>query len=304
MINTYIAQYKKYGIFEKTKENEHFAVQNELANDAFVAIYNELRQFIDYMSSRYKIPGLDRDDMHVLAIEQIHDCLCPRKLKRGTGEKIVLNENDSESKNFNSLKNAIKYRFIREKRKTETNIIYSYNIDILDDDGKIYNDREGQPLDIGINFVHGIAYLYSGNTRISPALNIPVVKNTRTAKSSLPSNPIDYSVSFDFTTETDDDDSCEIRDVLEFECDKNRPDELEVSLFKNNVLSKLGELQYHKKMLNVKPLTKEQIETINNLLTYSTNTNSLQQYVNKNKKAVNSIKEDLSRIFMSLGIIL
>ena len=304
MINTYIAQYKKYGIFEKTKENEHFAVQNELANDAFAAIYNELRQFIDYMSSRYKIPGLDRDDMHVLAIEQIHDCLCPRKLKRGTGEKIVLNENDSESKNFNSLKNAIKYRFIREKRKTETNIIYSYNIDILDDDGKIYNDREGQPLDIGINFVHGIAYLYSGNTRISPALNIPVVKNTRTAKSSTPSNPIDYSVSFDFTTETDDDDSCEIRDVLEFECDKNRPDELEVSLFKNNVLSKLGELQYHKKMLNVKPLTKEQIETINNLLTYSTNTNSLQQYVNKNKKAVNSIKEDLSRIFMSLGIML
>ena len=305
MINTYIMQYKQYGRFQENEQNqqEKFQLQQQ-ANEAFTGIYNELRQFIDYMSIKCTVPGLNRDDMHSLAMEQIHDCLNPRKVKRGVGEKVTLDENDSELKNFNSLKNAIKYRFIREKRKTETSIIYSYNVDILDENGKMYTDREGNSLDIGINFVKGEAYLYSGNKRLSPKLNIPVVKNPRTAKSSTPSNPIDYSVSFDYTTETDDDDSCEIRDVLEFECDKNRPDDLEVSLFKNGVLTKLGELQHCKKLIKSPQLTKKQVDVIHDLLKYSSNTASLEQYVTKHKKTVNSIKDDLAKIFVSLGIML
>lgn len=302
MINTYIAQYKKYCISQNLQENQKLMPSIE-QNDAFKNIYNELKQFINYISARYQIPGLNKDDMHSIAMEQIYDCLNPRQLKRGKGQKIVLNENDSELKNFNSLKNAIKYRFIREKRKTETSIVYTYNIDILDEDGRMYKDRDGQPLDIGINFVHGIAYLYSGNTRLSSALNIPFIKNTRTVKNSSPANPIDYSISFDFTTETDDDDNCEIRDMLEFECNKNRPDDLEISLFKNNVLYKLGQLQRTKKMLNKKLLSKEQIEAIQSLLKYSTSTKSLVQYIQDNKILVNSIKNDLAKIFLSLGII-
>ncbi len=278
-INNYIAQYKK---------------QDENSGKAIFSIYNELKPFINYISNKYPIPGKDIDDLHSFALEQIFDCLNERELKRGTGMKKTLSENDNEVKNLNFLKNAIKYKFIRERRRTESNVKYSFNIEILDDNENKYLDRNNKPLDIGINFVHNIPYLYEGKKRTNVILNLPVVKNNRTVISHDFADPLDNSLSFDFKVDNGTDDDCELKDVLEYEYQKSNRD----TSFDNFELRDI--INNIKKCVSI---NEKQLRTINDIIKNSYSTSALKEYVKENKNDVNSIKKHLKLALEKLEVL-
>ena len=277
-INSYIAQYKK---------------QDENSGDAIFSIYNELKPFINYISNKYPIPGKDIDDLHSFALEQIFDCLNERELKRGTGIKKTLSENDNETKNLNFLKNSIKYKFIRERRRTESNVKYSFNIEILDENENKYLDRDNKPLDIGINFVHNIPYLYEGKKRTNLILNLPIVKNSRTVVSHDYVDPLDNSLSFDFRVDNGSNDEQELKDVLEFEYSKSNRDTSFDNVYLKDIIDNV------KKCVSI---NERQLKTINDLVKNSYSTNALKEYVKENKKDVNAIKKHLKLALKKLEV--
>lgn len=271
MLNKYIGEFKAGNCFA--------------INDIMKYMHND----IEYIIAKYKIPGLDKDDLRSFALEQIYDCLYERQLKRGMGIKKVLSEDDTELKNKNFIKNSIKYKILREMRKNMKNIQYTYNIAILDKDDKPYLDRNNQPLDIGINFIHKEAILYEGKKRTSVKLNIPYFKNKRTTKSFERVNPIDNAMSFEYIVHTDDEDF-NISDSLEFNQSMNeyRKNEsnMEIASLKEN-------LQNSKKFSN------KQKNIINILLDNCNNTYLLFKYIKKYNKHINdNMKKELANILV------
>lgn len=277
MINKYIAAYKKH---------------DENSDDAFQKIYNMCKPYVNSMARKYPIIGKDINDFHFFAMEQILDCLNERKLKRGTGVKKVLSENDDAKKNFNYLIAAIKYKFVRERRKTESNVKYSFNMPILDENGEKYLDRNNKPLDIGINFVHNIPYLYEGKKKLNLILNLPVIKNKRTVVSYDYSDPIDGAISYDFRAN---DDESELSNLLDHEFYKNNRDTSFDMLDLNNIPNII------RKNLNIDD---KQLNTIKGVIDNSYSVNALKQYVKENKKDVYKIKKHLRFGLKKIGIII
>lgn len=277
MINKYIAAYKKH---------------DENSNEAFQKIYDMCKPYISNMMRRCPIAGKDTDDFRFFAMEQILDCLNERKLKRGTGTKKVLSENDDAKKNLNYLIAAIKYKFVREKRKTEANLQYSFNMPILNENGEKYLDRNNKQLDIGVNFVHNIPYLYEGKKKLNLVLNLPIIKNKRTVVSYNYANPVDGAISYDFRAN---DEENELSNLLDNEYYKNNRD-TSFDMFDLNNVPRII-----KDSLNI---SDQQLNTIKDVIDNSYSIDALKQYVKANKKDVCKIKKHLLFGLKKIGMII
>ena len=262
MLNQYIAAYKR---------------NDENSNDAFKKIYYMCRPYINSMAKKYPIKGKDIDDFHYFAMEQILDCLTERKLKRGKGIKKTLSEDNDANKNFSYLIASIKYKFLRELRKTEANIKYSFNMPILDENGKQYLDRNNKPLDIGINFIHNVAHLFEGKKNLRVVLNLPVIKNSRTVVNFDYANPLDCAISYDLKT-GDEDDCNEIKNIIDYEC--KSVDDANCS----TIIEKIDLDNIPNIIKGTLKLDDVQFKTIVGVIENSYSTIALKQYVKENRK--------------------
>lgn len=268
--------------------NEEIKKYKSGDTEAAENIFKILHKDINAIIYKYQIPGQNEDDKFCMAMEEVLDCLTPRQLLRGSGNKKIVNENDSEIKNRNFIKAAINYRFIRELRATKSNIRISYDIPYLQENGQNYLDRKGKPLYVGVIFHSGVPYLIEDKKNTKVIINISQDSINKNEATFEYNNPIDAGISLDLTID-DDDNEHEVRDAFEFSQSKKEylqnQKRIETNIMASIVDGKIINKNYKVIIQNLLEKSKDDVK-------------DLEKYVKKNIKQVEKVKCYLGEILL------